>query len=184
MSFDFLIILFGATEFIVFLLLHIVVFRWIKHDAILKWLMYLYIFTSLFGAVFVFWFFSSILTLPSSNFWQLLFLTLITTVIFFTLLVGAYIIGIFGIIESSIRIRALSLIVYTKNKGLTTTTLFRRYNKKIIIEKRLARFKSSGSVIVRKGKYFAGKQSLLLTFIGSILNLYSRLIYAKDLEAK
>lgn len=68
-----------------------------------------------------------------------------------------YIVGVFGVIESSIRIKLLQL-VSIQSQGLRYSELLKRYNRDIIVTKRLKRLIGSGELMVSKGKYRVGKR--------------------------
>jgi len=157
MFFDLFIIISAFSEFGFFWLLHILFFRYIKHEEDLKWLIYLYLSTNLIGGVFIIWFFKIAAGGINYSFNTVLFI-MVSIFTIFSLLVENYVVEIFGLLESSIQIKLLSLIAKTKTKEITQKNITRIYNKEVIINKRLLRLISSGDLIFYKGKYYPGKR--------------------------
>lgn len=75
----------------------------------------------------------------------------------YTLLVGNYFMGIFGLMESSIRMRVLGEVVRAGSDGIPKRTLLTQYNHMKIVDKRLARFVSSGDIEFVRGAYVSRK---------------------------
>lgn len=156
MTFDLLIIVIALGEFGVFWILHVYLFRFLKYENVLKWLVYLYLFTTTVYTFLILMFMNLIIP---ENLYDLPKQIIIVTTSFTitSLLTGIYIIGIFGIIESSIRIKILSLVAQTKTSGITYKEINKVYNKQIIINKRLLRLLNSGDIRLIEGKYYAPK---------------------------
>lgn len=156
MSIDHFIVISALGEFSVFWLLHLLCFRHIKHEDIIKWFKYLYISTNLIGAVFILCYFK--ITTTTSYSLSIILFIMVNIFTIFSLLVCAYIIEVFGLVESSVNIKILSLIAQSKTKELTQKNITKTYNKRIIIDKRLLRLESSGDLIFYRGKYYLGKR--------------------------
>lgn len=75
----------------------------------------------------------------------------------YTLLVGNYFMGIFGVMESSIRMRVLGEVARAGIKGVSRNMLLTHYNHTKIVDKRLARFVASGDIEVAHGAYVSRK---------------------------
>jgi hypothetical protein len=146
------IILSAICSFIFFLFLHVLIFRRINQKEVLIWIVK----TCLIGSIFPV-FFSLIVTyLDPINGYSI---PLQFAVIFFisfilySLLAILYILGPFGIIESSLRIRLLEEIAGFGEKGVSKQNLFKVYNKNVIIQKRLNRFLMTKDFTYRNGYY-------------------------------
>lgn len=97
-----------------------------------------------------------ILILPGMAIFSVLFVTLVSGTIY-TLLVGNYFMGIFGVMESSIRMRVLGDIARAGRTGVSRTTILSEYNHTKIVDKRLARFVASGDIELVRGAYVSRK---------------------------
>lgn len=146
-----LVILTSATAaFMMFLMVHVIVFRLVDRAFLLCALSYIFL---LVGAVIIF--FEALLlrqTIPT---------ILLMTFSIYGLLVFIYIFGILGVAESSVRIRLLHEIAKAE-KGVTEKELLQSYNAKTIVRKRLHRLVSSGELIEQNGIYQINKR---LSFI-------------------
>jgi hypothetical protein len=141
MTVDLLIIISSMLNFLFFMLIHVLIFRFVKQLEVLKWLSLIFLFSGITGIIIENIFFSLSLGI-------VLFIFCL-----YTLLVFIYIISLFGAIESSIRIRILGLVALAGNNGLEEKAILQQYNKYIIIQKRLRRFIASGEMIVEKNKF-------------------------------
>lgn len=95
---------------------------------------------------------------------ELLFLATIMTFVLYSFFVFMYVFGVFGVIESSIRIRILEIIQSFQKQGLSYRQLLTYYNANIILKKRLTRLVSSGDLVLKDGKYQIGKRISFLYF--------------------
>lgn len=68
-------------------------------------------------------------------------------------MVVAYILGIFGMLVSSLRIRLLLEIGKGGKNGITVEEILKSYNKELIIGERLKRLVESGELSYEKGRY-------------------------------
>lgn len=157
MFIDLFIILAALGEFCVFWMLHVLLFRFISYESVFKWLISLYVFTTTtYAALFLMLRHLMIAVGVYDTLMQLVVMT--TILVIASLLTGIYIIGIFGIIESSIRIKLLNLVTQAKTSGITYKDITNVYNKQIILNKRIQRLQSSGDIIRVAGKYYAPKR--------------------------
>lgn len=96
----------------------------------------------------------------------------------YTLVIFIYILGVFGIMESSIRIRLLTEIAKKKTEGIGSAELLKLYNTDMILKKRLDRFVGSGDISYDHGFYRAKTKYspfLLPAFIlRTIWNIYGK----------
>src|SRR3989344_5284288 len=172
MEIDHLVIIMGFGEFAVFWLLHVLLFPKIHRRHIITWFLYIYVTTFIIGTGIL----TSILNLihaPTiSNHLALLTITIILVGSIFSLLCIIYIIGIFGVIESSVRMKLLTLVAEKSTRGLTQAELAKTYNKVVDLTSRLNRLISSGDVQLINGKYYLRKQlslSLLLIQLSQLI---------------
>lgn len=164
---DLYILVNAIVSFILFLIVHVVIFRSINEKTVIKWLMrvcYLGVFINLFTGYFILRPYNAVFA----------FLSLIL----YTLLVYCYILGIFGLMESSIRIGLLAKIAEAKSCGIRKRDILEVYNKKIIIDKRLSRFIASGELKYEKGYYHLNKKFSYF-IINDFINSIMRKIYAR-----
>jgi hypothetical protein len=146
------IIISATLSFSVFLLLQFVVFRKINQNSVLVWLGNIFLIGSifsLFGSIAITLFY------PLKEFSQIaqfgeIFIISTTLYIF---MVAIYVLGPFGLILSSLRIRLLEEVATAGDNGLTEQHLYRVYNINDIIQKRLDRFIKSKDFIYQNGFY-------------------------------
>ncbi len=122
-----------------YFILHIIILRKINQNDIFKWLVYVYLLAGFFPFLIGWWggfIFGSLIS------WM-----------FYTLLVLIYVLAILGVMESSIRIRLLKEIYDAKDHGIDLKQILKKYNKDVILHKRLQRFLSAGEISFCEGKY-------------------------------
>lgn len=78
---------------------------------------------------------------------------LIVHIVIFWALSFSYVLGLFGLPLTSLRIQLLLAIVASGDKGCYMKTLLKKYSKEAIVRQRLYRLETSGE-IVEKGKYY------------------------------
>ena len=78
---------------------------------------------------------------------------LCVSVVLYGLLTLISILAVFGIIESSLRIRLLREIVASRYHGITEKGLLKTYNREVILTKRLNRFIASGDLVTIGKQY-------------------------------
>lgn len=139
---DFYLLLVPITSFIIFFLIHIVIFRKIDENEVIRWLFNAYFIGELINISIGYLTFSA---------YTLLLVFLSSTI--YTLMVWIYFLGVFGVMASSVRINILFIIYKSKSSGISESEILRKYNRKIIIRKRLNRFISSGELAVIDGYY-------------------------------
>lgn len=136
---DIPIILTVLSSFAIFVILQIVVFRRIPRRQVLSWMVTVFLAAGIATSV------SSLFFFHSASFDALLFFLFISWLLY-GLLSLIYILAVFGIIESSIRIRLLAEIVRSGRSGITLEKIYQKYNREIIVKKRLERFLTSGDI--------------------------------------
>ncbi len=151
---DFQIVSTAAVAFLVFVACQILVFRRIDHRMAVVWFIrilasvgiLLFTANALYGSLFA-GFFAFILYMVASC---------------------AYFMGVFGLLATSVRIRLLCEVAAAGEQGVTWDQLLRKYNKRMIIKKRLERFVASGEVVLRDRKYYI-KEGLTFFRLPTIL---------------
>lgn len=81
--------------------------------------------------------------------------------------------------ETARRVRLLRDI-YDSDMGLTQKEILSKYNAQIIVEKRLSRLLDSHQIVERNGRYFIGKNTMLL--ITKIITAMKILVLGKRSE--
>lgn len=157
-----------TVSFILFLIIHVIIFRSIEGKTVLRWLMRVYYIGALINLT------SGFLTLKPQN---VIFIFL--SLVLYTMLVFCYVLGIFGLMESSIRIGLLTKIAQGKSHGVGEKDILRAYNSKIIVDRRLLRFVASGELVCEKGYYRINKKFSYFT-INDFINSIMRRIYARQ----
>ncbi|MBI3955830.1 hypothetical protein HY339_01090 [Candidatus Gottesmanbacteria bacterium] len=94
------------------------------------------------------------------------------SLVLFTLLVGNYFMGIFGVMESSIRMRVLGDVVRAGSRGVSRRTLLAQYNHGNIVDKRLARFVTSGDIMEDDGLYTSRKPFTFFLLPAMVLRFF------------
>lgn len=135
---DIFIIINTLISITAYFILHIIILRKIKQNDIFKWLVYIYLLAGV---------------IPLLAGCKVSIFGSIVSLMFYTLLVLAYVMAILGVVESSIRIRLLKEIYDAGEKGIKLEQLLKKYNKDVILHKRLQRFLSAGEISFSKGKY-------------------------------
>ena len=154
---DLQIVISSFISFLVFLILHVVVFSRIDHRHVLVWIVR----TCMLGAVFPFllaYIISLFFPIPGIMPFSQFFLVSSFSFILYSLLSIGYILGVFGLMESSLRIKILEQISRAGKRGIHKKELYKVYNRDVIIGKRLKRFIKAGDVIYNNGMYTIRKR--------------------------
>jgi hypothetical protein len=131
-----------------YVLLHAILLRRATSDHILETLAKSFLLGFAFPLLFAVFF-----SMSSSHFvYHLIFLGSIGAILY-VLFVAFYILGPFGLIESSLRLHMLAQIAQAGHKGMPKDILKKKYNIHVIIHKRLARFLASGDFVYENGTY-------------------------------
>lgn len=170
---DNFIIINTLISMIVYFILHIIILRKINQKDIFKWLAYVYFIASFTPFLIGWW--MGWQMIPEISLSSIIIGVLVAW-IFYTFLVLAYVLAILGIMESSVRIRLLKEIYNVKDTGITLKQILIKYNKDVILQKRLRRFIAVGEISFKGGKYQLEKRftaySLPNLVIKSIWKLY------------
>lgn len=146
MSADILILLASFFSFCLFLVVQVGVFRILSAERVLSGIIGVFLAAGLLTSIGLVFTVKINIVLVMIVMWGL-----------YGFLAFLYIVGVFGVIESSIRIKLLQLISI-QSQGLRYSELLKRYNRDIIVTKRLKRLIGSGELMVSKGKYRIGKR--------------------------
>lgn len=172
MFLDFFILINTAISVLISLFFHLLVFRNIRKE---KTIYFLPLVVGL-GCIFPVIITGSAGNLIPQIFGQhqpeYLWAATINSIILYLLSMFIYILGVFGLMAASVRIRLLCDIAKKGNEGITQGELQQSYNPKIIAEKRLERLVSSGILDYRQGQYrLKNRRSLFFLYVSLILLL-------------
>lgn len=165
---DIPILLTAFISFITFIVLQIVVFRWIPRQQVLSGMVIVFVVAGLIIN-------TTVLFIVSFSVWNEVVFLLGSSWLLYGFAALIYILAVFGIIESSIRIRLLGEIVRIGKKGITLKELYRKYNRDTIVSKRLERFLASGDIIFDGKNYHVGSRFSAFFLPGSIFALLWKL---------
>lgn len=143
---DIIVFFTSIVSFLVFVLGLAHLIRTKGHEGILLSIKRLFLIVSLVSSIFLWFIVASKLT---SQYLELIFIHLLL----FWSLSFAYILGIFGLSLTSLRIQLLLILVSKVNQKMTQASLIRWYSIKDIVKKRLYRLESSGEIVRRGGVY-------------------------------
>jgi hypothetical protein len=140
---DITVVLYSCICFLVYLTMQAVIFRFIHPDRALIWLMKLYCLVE--GAALIFGLsISGGYSYGGFALWQWSIFSLCTAV---------YIFCVFSFTEASITLRILREIAGTNSTGITKMNIWKRYNTKTIVGKRISRFILGGDIEKVRGLY-------------------------------
>lgn len=154
---DLQIIILSIVSFLLFLILHVIIFSRIDQSYVLVWIVK----TCILGTIspFLFALLFSIVFPIGGYSHQVHFLIVYTSsFLLYSLLAIGYILGMFGLLESSLRIKILQEIATAGKRGIQKKEIHRVYNRDVIIVKRLKRFIRSGDISYRNGLYTMRKR--------------------------
>ena len=167
---DFEVFILAAAAFLIFAILHLLIFRYIDKGKVFVWLIRIF-------------FLGMVLTIVTFNFSlrnpfsPQKFEALLLILMMYSLASLAYTLAVFGITATSLRIRILSFIA-EHPQGVRERDILRKYDSSQIVKNRLERFAASGEIVKVKGKYrLAKKFSFFLLpalFFRYIFILYGR----------
>jgi hypothetical protein len=150
---DFRIILSAFCSFLAYLFIHTLIFRVIDQKKVLVWIVNTCLLGGLFPEIFALisaWLFP----LPGETFLIQFSAVSLLSFILYGLLAVLYILGPFGLIESSLRLKLLNEIAGAGNRGISRPSLYKLYNRHAIIRKRLDRFVTAKDFKYQNGNYY------------------------------
>ena len=162
MSVDSLTLGIGFASFGLFLLVQIPAFRKIGQENLLKVLKSMLI---AFSAVPVVWVgglsFYRVLDIS----WQAQVCMVLLALWIYLLLCFIYVFNVWGVYESSVRMRLLREIARAQEGGISKEEILQNYNSEIMVKLRLQRLLGSGEIIEQKGGYkLSNRKSAFLIF--------------------
>ncbi len=150
MGMDVLTVGVGLLSFGIFLLVHLITFRWVRPEHLLKSLLACVMAIMVCPVVLMRIFFvSKILDAPVLAWVCAAVLALVIQ----GLLCFVYVLCIFGPYETSVRMRLIREIAQSGREGVPRQELLGRYNAETIVNIRLQRLIGSGDIIEKDGLY-------------------------------
>lgn len=151
MNIDILIITVSVVGFILFIALHLIIFRNINSDQVFRWLFNIFFTVGIVIIGIEVLLLFHVEYLSTSTFAKLIIITL--TLLLYTLWVFVYCFSLFATVGTAIRIQLLDLVTNAGSTGITKTEILKCINKKIILKHRLQRLVSSGDLDYSNNKY-------------------------------
>ena len=149
MSLDVLTVAAAFISFGIFLLVHVVTFRWLRPEQLLRSLVIIVGAIAGLPLVMIAPLFLKTGNLP----WQAWGCASLLAMMINGLLCFVYVLCVFGPYETSVRMRLLREIAQGKEKGISRQDLLARYNEQVIVDVRLQRLLGSGDIIEKDGLY-------------------------------
>lgn len=152
---DKIILLTGLSGFIFFYIFHLLLFR-LENHKVLKVLIYSTILAEVSNMILLY-------ILVHGDFLQkyglpaILIAVLISSFIYI-LLCFSYVLTVFGVCVTSIRIQMLCEIAKTRGRGVSEVQMLKKYNKNDIVRTRLSRLIGSGEIKKEKNFYYPNKK--------------------------
>jgi len=154
MSLDVLTVAAAFISFGIFLLVHVITFRWLHPEQLLRSLVITV--AAIAGLPLVMM--AALFFLKAGNFpWQAWGCASLLAMMINGLLCFVYVLCVFGPYETSVRMRLLREIAQGKEKGVSHQDLLARYNEQVMVEVRLQRLLGSGDIIEKDGLYRIGR---------------------------
>ncbi len=161
---DIFILQIGFGCFIVFFLLHVLLFRFLASEWILRSIQILF----LLGLMINFW-------LSWGLEWEIVFLSCLI----YGLSSFVYILCVFGPYETSVRLRVLSLL--DSNQGKSLEEILDQYNSQSILEVRLSRLLGAQDIVYDGQFYYCSKKFNAFFLIDSIARWLNKFIQSRNL---
>lgn len=169
-SLDIFICVSVAVSFFVFILLKIVILRMVHPEAVLRWIVNIFLMSSVVHCVGLALVYGHIARDLPGGF---MFAAGVSYSIF-VLLAFVYIVCVFGPSETSIRIRIVRELAQAKGGRLTHDELIRRYNGRLILERRLKRLILAQEIIEQNGTYVLRGKANAFFLIDAVANWISK----------
>ena len=171
---DLLILFSAGISFVLFLLLHIIIFRFISTNEVLDWVVRVFavgvicdLIAIVFGAV------QMDLALG-----QMMVVFMLSFLIY-GLLSFLYVVYIFGTSESSIRLRLIHEISKMEKSGISLEELMVRYNTEILMKRRFDRLVYTKHLVHDGQRYHMGQRYNFFLFIGDMSRKFRKIITSK-----
>lgn len=150
--------------------LHIVIFRCIDRNKVVLWLMNIYLSGALINILC-----GLFIIKPYNIYYGIL------SFILFTFAVYIYILGIFGLIDSSVRIKLLLLINKYQKNGVSEKEILKIINRDIIVRSRLKKLITSGD-LKKEDDYISRKRKFSYFNLNWFMTSVIKKIYSSDHE--
>lgn len=146
---DLLILGTVLTSFAVFFLLKVIILRMVHPEAVLRWIVNIFLMSSVVHCLAL----ALMYDYFGGRYPGGLFFAGVISYVTFGLLAFVYIVCVFGPSETSIRIRLVRELAQARGGRLTHEELLRKYNGRLILERRLQRLMLAGEIAERQGKF-------------------------------
>jgi hypothetical protein len=157
------IIISVLASYAIFLFLQTIIFRSIDRNNILAWIVRICAIGSISPLIFSA-LFTGVYPLPGYTILPQFLVLFVISFVLYGLLALTYILGPFGLIESSLRLKLLDEIAKAGVTGVDRHTLVKIYNVHDIIRKRLDRFLTSKDFVYRNGNYIINNRFSFFIF--------------------
>lgn len=170
LSIDIYILVSALARFVLFFILHLLAIRLKRRVSFIHWLIFPF-FLSLILSILVELRISS-LTIDDS-------IVILLSIFFYCLFVIIYVLGVFGMMLASLRIRLLTLVANGNKDGASQEKILSIYNKEKILQHRLERLVQNGDLGLFKNQYFIRNRYSLFLIHGLIFELLRKLYLRK-----
>ena len=154
---DLQIVISSLLSFMSFFILHVYIFSRIDHSKVLIWIVKTCLIGTIFPLLFALLFSFIFPVFGNSALLQFVVVFLVSLLLYSLLSIG-YILGMFGLLESSLRIRILEKIASRGKGWISKKDINALYANDAIIAKRLKRFIRSGNISYKSGLYTMKRQ--------------------------
>jgi len=155
MSIDVLTLGVGVVSFVIFLLIHVLTFRWLSPEQLLKSLTMTVVAIAGLPAVAMSVLFTLKWAEASGQVWVC---AGVLAMAVNGLLSFVYVLCVFGPYETSVRMRLVREIARAGANGISRQELLKRYSAQTIVDLRLRRLMGSGDIIEKDGLYRVGRK--------------------------
>jgi hypothetical protein len=171
MNMDALTVAAGFLSFGIFLSAHVITFRFVGPERLLKALLVNVLATlGLPLVLMVFFYFAKAAVFS----WQAWICAAVFSELIQGLLCFFYVLCIFGPYETSVRMRLVREIGLAGPQGLSLQKLLERYNTATIVKVRLSRLVGSGDVVEKGGLYFRGRRNNFFFAFDAIAGVFKK----------
>lgn len=155
MPVDSIVLIGGFAGAVFYALAHVLLFRLIGTEHIIKWLVKNFVL----GVGVILIFYGNVMPFETSGYLKgEIILCFSVSILLYCLLAFFYVLCVIGPYESSIRTRLIRELYRVYPKGIALSGLLERYNAEMILQGRLKRFLGSGEVVKEGEKYRLGKK--------------------------
>lgn len=159
----------GFVSFSVFLLIHLITFRWLRPEQLLRSLVTIMIALAGLPAVLI----GVLFVCKRGDFsLQAWACAAVLAMLVEGLMCFVYVLCVFGPYETSVRMRLIREVARSPSAGISMEELLARYNNEGIVNVRLQRLTGSGDIIEKNGFYQTGRKGnffFMFTAIAGVL---------------